>query len=228
MARVSRQNDGRGMTQEGFDTLDVLIARYVAGTLPAPLSVLLASHLELCASSRALVRGLEASAGDELETLEPVPLSDRDAMLSAIVDRDRPAAAPFEKPTGDTILPRALHDFVGHTVETIPWKTKIPGFREFEIGDVEGCHATMYWIRGGRKIPSHTHEGFEVTLVLDGAFSDESGHYSRGDIALADPSIDHRPLTDTGRPCICFAVTDAPLRLTGPMHQRIADIIGAG
>lgn len=218
------------MTQESFDTLDALIARYVAGALPAPLRALVASHLEMSASSRALLRSLEEAAGDELDAIEPVELSDRDGMLNAVLGSQdlaqAPRAAVFRG--GDGIMPRPLHDFVGHSVDTIPWKTKLPGFREYEMGDIDGCHVSMYWIKGGRRIPSHTHDGFEVTLVLDGAFSDERGHYGPGEIALADASVDHRPQADPGRPCICFAVTDAPLRLTGPFHRRIADIIGAG
>jgi putative transcriptional regulator len=54
-----------------------------------------------------------------------------------------------------------------------------------------------------------------LTLVLAGGFSDASGHYLKGDVAVADPSVDHRPVADAGADCLCLAVTDAPLRLTG-------------
>jgi len=50
---------------------------------------------------------------------------------------------------------------------------------------------------------------------LKGGFSDIMGHYRRGDIAVADGDVDHRPRADNGGDCICFAVTDAPVRLTG-------------
>ena len=36
-------------------------------------------------------------------------------------------------------------DFVGYDVDNIPWKTKMPGFKEFELGDVDGCHVSMFW-----------------------------------------------------------------------------------
>jgi len=70
-------------------------------------------------------------------------------------------------------------------------------------------------VKAGAALPQHTHEGAEYTLLLTGGFSDETGHYRRGDVAIADPSIDHRPVADEGEDCICLAVTDAPLRLTG-------------
>ena len=70
-------------------------------------------------------------------------------------------------------------------------------------------------MRAGRQVPQHTHEGSELTVVLDGAFHDETGHYGRGDLVIADSSLDHRPTADEEQDCLCLAVTDAPLRLTG-------------
>jgi putative transcriptional regulator len=89
--------------------------------------------------------------------------------------------------------------------------------RECRISETERGEASLLWIGGGRRMPSHTHEGSEVTLVLKGAFSDVTGHYGRGDIAIAEADLDHRPMTGEGDECICFAVTDAPLHLTGPV-----------
>jgi len=55
----------------------------------------------------------------------------------------------------------------------------------------------------------------EMTLVLAGGFSDDFGHYRRGDLATADASVAHRPIADLDEECICLVVTDAPLYLTG-------------
>ena len=76
-------------------------------------------------------------------------------------------------------------------------------------------------IKSGTAMPSHTHEGTELTLVLAGGFSDERGHFLRGDLAEVDASVDHRPIADPGDDCICLAVTDAPLRLTGPFGRLL-------
>jgi len=217
------------MTENKIENMDALLARFVAGTLPKPVGVLVAAHLELSPVSRALVRAMENAAGEQLVAENPVSLRDRDAMLDAVfasgeeivLRADKAKVAPC------SVLPRALHDFVGHSVDTIPWKTKMPGFKEFEMGDVDGCHVSMMWIKPGRKMPAHTHEGMELTLVLDGAFADANGRFGRGDISIADESTDHRPVAAEGHACIAFAVTDGALRLTGPLHQRIADIFGA-
>ncbi|MCX7865064.1 MAG: ChrR family anti-sigma-E factor [Novosphingobium sp.] len=201
------------------------MARYVAGRLPEPARVLVEAHLAISAANRPLVKALECAAGDELEDLEPVEMPDREARMAAIFAS--PAiqiAAPARM--DDPILPDVLRRFVGVSIADIPWKTKMPGYREYLVGEVDGCEANLLWIKPGRKMPAHTHEGSEITLVLDGAFSDANGRYARGDIAVADDSIDHRPIAENDRPCICFAVTDAPLKLTGSYTQRLSDFLG--
>lgn len=214
------------MTADTIDTIDALMARYVAGSLPFPAHVLVESHLEIKPDNRAFVRGMEELAGTNLETGKAIDLGDRDRRLEAILGSAEPAEIRAPAPT-KSVFPRALRDFLGFEVDDVPWRTKMPGFREYDLGDVDDCHVNLFWIRPGRPIPTHTHDGLELTLVLDGAFTDVTGQYGRGDISVANESVEHRPVADLGRPCICFAVTDAPLRFTGSLRQRLTDIIGA-
>ena len=215
------------MVREHIDTLDSLLARYVAGTLPTPARVLVEAHLELKPKNRIKVRNLEAMAGLELMQTDPAELSDRDAMLAAVLTSEAPAPAIGAVNACDgRVFPKALYDFVGFDAADVPWRTRMPGFKEYDLGDIEGCHVNLFWIKPGRTVPAHTHEGSELSLVLDGAFSDALGHYGRGDISVADDSVDHRPSADTGRPCIGFAVMDAPLKLTGSFRQLIGALIG--
>jgi len=214
------------MVREHIDTIDSLLARYVAGTLPTPARVLVEAHLELKPDNRIKVANLEAMAGLELSAIDPVALDDRDAMIAAVLGSNVPRTASSASRGETRVFPKALYDFVGFDAEEVPWRTRMPGFKEYELGDIEGCHVNLFWIKPGRTVPAHTHEGSELSLVLDGAFSDSRGHYGRGDISVADDSVDHRPSADTGRPCIGFAVMDAPLKLTGSFRQLIGDIIG--
>jgi putative transcriptional regulator len=81
------------MVREHIDTIDSLLARYVAGTLPTPARVLVEAHLELKPKNRIKVANLESMAGLELMEIDPVPLSNRDAMLAAVLASSAPEAS---------------------------------------------------------------------------------------------------------------------------------------
>jgi putative transcriptional regulator len=203
--------------------LDALLAGYASGTLSAPLHALVAGHLALAPRSRAFVRSLEATSGRNLDAIDPVPVTGRDEKLNAIFatsqEPDPPRVA--DAPAAGSVLPSPVIRYIGRDLPEIRWKTLLPGVKEYKIEESERGEAVLYWIKRGRKMPSHTHDGSEFTLVLQGAFRDENGHYRRGDIAIADQEVDHRPVADPDGDCICFAVTDAPLRLTGPVGRII-------
>lgn len=211
------------MKPERFETLDALLSRYVAGALPLPAHLLVEAHLELRGDNRGFVAGLEDLAGEALDEIAPVGLGERDRRLETIFGSPTPPAPPRPAASG---MPAALRDFIGHDLDELPWRTRMPGFREFDAGEIDGCHVNFFWIKPGRAIPSHTHEGSELSLVLDGAFNDVTGRYGRGDISIADETVDHRPVAENKGPCIVYAVTDAPLRLTGSFTRRLTDILG--
>lgn len=198
--------------------LNDLLAGYAAGTLGAPLHALVSSHLALKPENRHFVRTLEALKGDAFEKSDPVQLSNRESMLEKIF-RSEFGTPDGGDPVRDDVLPRALRSFIGSDLSSLPWKTRLPGIRECEISNRRNEEVSLLWIKPGRIMPSHTHGGSEITLVLKGGFTDSTGHYRRGDIAIADSEIDHRPKADDDEDCICFAVSEAPVRLTGPIAR---------
>lgn len=207
-----------------------LLARYATGMLPAPASAFVKAHLEIKPEKRSLIEDFEHMCGSALNTIEPVSIDNKQFNLEAIFASASPemASIPSDEPThaSDGIIPHALRDYVSMNVNDIPWKTKLPGFKEYEIGTFDGCEVSMFWIKAGRAMPRHTHEGSELFMVLDGSFTDETGHYARGDISIADETVDHRPVAGKEGPCIGFSITDAPLKLTGTLRQRIGDLLG--
>jgi putative transcriptional regulator len=205
--------------------LDELLAGYAAGTLILPLHALVAAHLAIRPDNRRYVESLEAIGGDAVVRAEPVPLTNREARLAAIFADDEGDVAPAAA-RGCAVVPAALAAFLGRPLADLAWKTRLPGIREFPVKDCGTAEASLLWIKPGRVLPSHTHDGTEVTLVLQGGFGDGTGHYRRGDIAIADGEIDHRPKADDDADCICFAVIDAPLRLTGPVGRLLQRLRG--
>nr|WP_245355509.1 ChrR family anti-sigma-E factor [Rhizobium leguminosarum] len=214
------------MIHDQIDTIDALMAHYVAGSLPEPARVLVRSHLEMKPDNRSLVNSLELLAGEALESAPAAAIAERDRRLAAIFSSASPVSVPRAAARPENALfPQALRDLVGFEAEDVPWRKRLPGFKEYCL-DIDGCEVSLMWIRPGRALPAHTHKGMELILILDGAFNDERGHFGAGDISIADETVDHRPVAEKDRPCIAFAVSDGPVRLTGSFRQMIGDLIG--
>ena len=204
--------------------VDGLLASYAAGGLTAPLHALVASHLEISPRNRGFVASLEAAKASAMEASPPKALSNRDVALNAIFAGEAPLV--LREPVVDRIYPSALLHYFNHASSDIRWRFRLPGIKEYRVTDSGRGDVSLFWIRAGRKMPSHTHEGQETTLVLRGGFTDPIGHYRRGDIAIADAELDHHPTADADEDCICFAVTDAPLTMTNPIARIFRRLTG--
>jgi len=215
-------------------TIDDLLLAHAAGRLPEPVGLLVASHLTLAPQSRRAYARYEAVGGALLDEIEPEPLSGE--AWKAVQGRleSRPSGEPsvgrrvadcgsFDD--GPSDIPRPLRAYLPGNLETLNWRNYGPVSEADLSIDCPGYRSRLILLKAGRAVPKHTHEGQELTLVLRGAFRDGIGHYRRGDVAIADASIDHRPMADRDRDCLCFAVTDAPLRLTGRFGRLLSPFV---
>jgi putative transcriptional regulator len=202
---------------------DALLASYAAGAVSRPLRVLVASHLALSPDNRPYVGALEALAAGSMAA-EPVMngVAERGRRLAAIFADAHDAPAPAR---GDDLVPDPLAAYLDRPFADLKWRSVLPGLKEVKLEDRDGCEASLLWIKAGRAMPAHTHPGIEATLVLKGAFSDVHGHYERGDIAVADSDVDHKPIAGHDGDCICFAVSEGPVTLTGPVARLFNKLI---
>jgi putative transcriptional regulator len=199
---------------------------YASGATREPVALLIATHLALCHSCRRKVGELEAVGGALLESLPAEPVKD-DSFARLLARLDRPEttdpAAPVRSP-GDAVLPQPLRDYVGR-LDQVAWRRLGPIAQVRLLPGFEGITTRLVRIRPAAAMPRHTHAGSELSLVLQGGFSDATGHYRRGDVAEADSAVDHRPITDADEECLCLAVLDAPVRLTGRLGRLLNPFI---
>lgn len=195
--------------------LDALLADYAAGRLSRELHGLVAAHLTLKPDNRRFVAALEMLGGQALDEIQARPPERRDSRLAAIFAAPAPRPHPPQPEDGD--LPAALARLTG----PLRWRSVLPGIKEHRLPDVENGEAALLWARAGRRMPAHSHQGSEITLVLKGGFRDGAGHYRAGDIAFADDETDHHPRADPDEDCLCFIVADGPPRLTGPFGRLL-------
>ena len=215
---------------------DPMLRAFAADELPLPLAVGLSAHCELCPDCAARLKTFEeelaqqylaSSAEHELAPRDDVALdAGFDAMLADIL------AQPLSEPTHDQ--PRAQPgdlEVAGHAyrLPRVLARYRSPKWRH--IGairqqslplDEMGARANLLHIEAGGRIPEHTHQGYELTLLLAGNIQDGDTLYQAGDFIWRDASHAHSPHTPDG--CLCYTVQDAPVQFTKGLSRLLNGI----
>lgn len=200
---------------------DFLIG-FVAGTLPIPQAACISAHLNYCDSCRKSTEQLQTIGGVLMEQLAPVTVSE--AVLDTVLARlDEPAPLAFASQRvrdEEENLPSLLNRIINGDFTQLVWKrmTRSLSVSYLKTGDSDYEFA-LYRIAAGGRIPDHDHGGSEMTLVLEGGFSDERGTYHPGDFIFRKASETHAPMAIDGEECICLAVLDAPLKFTNWQYR---------
>ncbi|MEY4695852.1 MAG: hypothetical protein RIT14_280, partial [Pseudomonadota bacterium] len=159
--------------------------------------------------------------GAVLDLAEDVDMSEGslDACLARIDGLAQANARAPLKRAG--ILPAPLADYVGGGLEKVKWRSLGRGVKQAILPTGRDASARLLYIPAGQAVPDHGHRGMELTLVLQGAFRDETDRFGPGDLEIADEATEHTPIAEEGAACICLAATDAPLRFNA-MIPRLA------
>lgn len=202
---------------------DALLMAYSAGNLPEAFSLIVASHVSMCDECRARLGAFDTIGGTLIESCDSVAMSadSFEATLARIENgagrQDRPCA----RDSRDFVLPAPVRDYVGGDLDAVKWRPVGMGVKQAILPTATDGSARLLYIPAGAAVPDHGHRGTELTLVLQGAFSDQVDHFAAGDVEIADEDLDHTPVAEPGQDCICLAATDAPLRFRS-LLPRIA------
>lgn len=205
-----------------------LLVEYAAGSSVEPISLLIATHLALCPACRTDVTKLEACGGALLESLDLEPVDDEalNSVLKRLDEQAPVARSVTQADIDDIVLPQPLRRYVGQNLSTVSWHRHGKNLATVDLlPNYPGYSTRLLRIAAGKAMPQHTHTGSELTLVLDGSFSDDMGTFERGDFAFADTHIDHRPVAAPGADCICLAVNENNVRLTGRIGRWLNPFI---
>ena len=202
---------------------DLLMA-YSSGNLPEAFSIAVAAHVSMCDVCRSALESYNAIGGELLESDCSAAVSDK--AFAKTLQKIEFTKSPAEKPKMVfSDFPAPLTDYVGYRLNDIKWQPIGMGVKQSVLSTSTDATARLLYIPPGTEVPDHSHEGIEMTLVLDGAFADENQYFSKGDIEIADGSTNHTPVATDGKPCICLAVTEAPLRFRKVFHRLIQPLM---
>lgn len=195
-----------------------MLMDYASGALREASSLLVATHLALCAECRKEVAKCEAIGGRLLEQAEEIAVSDTcRAKVMALLDEQQTTAIPAYDPFICNVLPAPLRSYVGCGIGKIEWK-KVSA--TVDRLDLDKCHcskakARLLRVKAGAALPEHTHRGNEYVVVLAGSYRDGEQLYRRGDFAFSDNTVTHAPVAGPAEDCVCLIASEGSIRLTG-------------
>lgn len=208
-----------------------LLQAFVNGELPASLSAGIAIHADMCPACQATIATMtEQAAEDSFEQAflhqfvvddnEDIADIDFERMFSEITDSSDVAKVKVEQPKFITLkgkeykLPKQLQ----HMEFASPMNLGKLARSRVDLGEGE-IHTSLLHIDPGGAVPQHTHQGYELTLLLEGSFCDEMGEYHAGDFIMLDQQHDHSPMSPDG--CLCFTVANDALHFTKGFNKLL-------
>lgn len=211
---------------------------FSAGCLGEALSAVAAAHLEMCALCREELADLDLIGGALLDDLavrdesvsraavpsmpgDVVPLPGRNLPGGAGRGRNKAPSAPAADPLSFTAR-------IGVDLAKVPWRRLGPGVWHYPVPLSPGCKGDLRLLKiaAGKRMPEHGHTGSELTLVLEGAYRDQSGEYRCGDIQDIDGEQDHQPIADPQVGCVCIIASEQRVRYKSIVNRLLQPLIG--
>lgn len=185
------------------DVSELLLDHAAAGMHPAA-SLLMQTYAQLRPEASDACRVADVLGGFFLECVPPVAMQSQPVLPARM-----PEAAALTVQDGASQAGRAalLIEAALKDPAALAWRWRWFGVAELRL-PVEGLR--LLRVRGGCAAPRHSHTNVEYTLVLAGAFADDTGAYQVGDIATAGPHTAHRPRNVSRADCVCL-VASLPL-----------------
>lgn len=219
---------------------------YAAGCLPRAQALCVAAHLHYCPGCKCRVRELN-DVGSALFLNQP-PTEVKETVFSRVMERIEGSngsnggtgedIALQAQPLNDTSddqssdsqtttaspdLPGAIHKITRGDFDNIKWHTFIGNsfrFSKINSGD-NGRITSLLYLKAGGKVPSHSHDGDEITVVLKGSFFDQEGYYRQGDFIVRSNGQAHSPVATQEEDCVCLAAYDGPIIMTHWFHRLL-------
>ena len=228
-----------------------LIQSFVNGDLPASLSIGIAIHADMCPICQQKIAQLteqvaEQSFEESIISLDDMDLASMerldasgysgididgsldedtvfDSMISNITFSDDLAETqePIERSVTfrdkTYVLPTALNNIGFGKAANIGKLSR----SRLQLNEDE-IHSNLLHINAGGGVPAHTHKGFELTVLLDGSFTDHEGEYNKGDFIMLDGTFTHTPMSENG--CLCYTVANDALHFTQGINKLLNPI----
>lgn len=211
---------------------DATVVAYASGLLSAPLSLVASMHIDICPVCRRRVQAAESLGGALLErqAADVTDGFDVDKAWTALDERiTATSVAPAEEidssdPTGAELI----HAWQQAGFVDLPWKRVTRMVSQLALPDFNTPQAwvKLFRFEPGFALPKHTHRHHEISLVLQGAYRDQLGHFAVGDVSDLDSQVHHQPKVIGDEPCIALIASEGHVRFRNPLISLGARLFG--
>ncbi|MCW8334207.1 ChrR family anti-sigma-E factor [Vibrio paucivorans] len=209
---------------------NAVLKQFAAGELPVSVSVIVSSHVEMCPHCQAKVAQFSKELADSTFAPESAFFNQvagvEDEQFISMID----SITDLEPDPATDKLPKTVTEIeIAGKRLALPRALKSLGLKEWSgLGklsrsrldlDDGDMRMSLLHIEKGGNVPTHTHKGFEITLLLQGSFEDDMGRYQTGDFIWLDGEHTHSPVTEEG--CVCLTVSSDALHFTEGVSQLL-------
>lgn len=204
------------------------LQRFSAGNCESAMALMISAHIDMCPQCQQDCIDIQAELADELLVL-PSSAEQLDSQYMAMMSNitDLPVAKAIVPKASNTSIeldgkffeiPRTLRR---HVKNTGNWSRLVGKLWQapVDLGDI-GKANFIYMEKGGR-VPEHTHKGTEMTLVIDGQYSDGIAEYDCGDFTVLNNQHNHLPHSEADDGCLVFTIVDKPLHFTAGIARLL-------
>lgn len=194
------------------------LIEFSSGTGSSAMNIAISTHLHYCQECRRKVTDMETTAAvmfNEQSTVE-IDKGGFDQLMARI--KAEPAPTIEKAKPVPSRFPPIVEKLINKDTESLDWKSPMKNLRVSRLmTDETGLILGLHHMKSGGRVPNHAHRGNEISVVIEGGFSDEMGSYGPGDFIHLSTEHSHSPQADADGDCWLLSLVEAPVKLAGPI-----------
>lgn len=200
---------------------------FAEGSLSSSEALVVSAHCDMCACCARKVQQLtEQSSEQQFQLLgENSAHKDYSSMIDMITQLPAESQisavhqqSSIELDGKNFVLPRSLGRYAEKTGN---WSKLVGKLWQAPVNIGGLTKATFIYMEKGGSVPEHTHKGSEMTLVINGSFSDGMSEYRNGDFIELNNNHTHAPYSDDDEGCLVFSIVSQPLHFTSGVARLL-------
>jgi putative transcriptional regulator len=193
------------------------LIEFSSGVGSSAMNIAVSAHLHFCPDCQRQVIEYESVAAVLFEQQSEVAVADDGFAQLMDSIASQPTAPPVAKRPTPSRFPLVVEKLIAQDTESMHWQKPMKNLRVSQLlTDEQGLILGLHHMKAGCRVPQHTHRGHEISLVIEGGFSDQMGSYGPGDFIHLSTEHHHSPQADADGDCWLLSVVEAPVKLTGP------------